>query len=741
MNKFKSKILSISLIWVLVMGNLWVPAIVFGAPERPSLPSSPSQTETPETPEAAETPELPGSSTEEVVSEVEDSPNPTPIIEGPQLPEEPELPGENDEEEEDEEDFETVEDDSNLEEGISPSGGSSGYSSDGQVGDPRIETGESNVSGVVINTGNNNYIGSGYGGSGIGSVGIANEGNGTLSTNTGSATLDTTNTNTQDNLANVNNSLVLSSATGENSTSRNVGTSSIDTGEANVTGTIINSLNTNVDGVMVAEFNVDDDYIGDLILDFSAYCIGGCSGNSIDIANTDNGSDSTNTGEVDLTEINNTFQGNDATLENELILSANSGDNTADNNTGGDSTIETGDANVVGNILNFVNNNLAGNVIYGVVNIFGDLVGDIILPEEYIAQLAYYGSSYNLSNTNNGSESTNSADLDQDITNNFTQTNDAQILNNVILDATTGDNTTSDNTGGDNSIETGDIDIDASVVNIANTNVVGGTWWIVLVNEAGNWFGRILGSPQGSNFAGSQGTQFALAPDGTINISNDGNGTGSTNTGDVTTSQTNNTTQENTAVITNNIDLSANTGGNSASRNTGGNSSVTTGDASIMLNLVNFVNNNFAGGNVVFTVVNVFGSWLGDFVTPGTKKENVAAQPNPPADPSTPPQGGTSDSGGSQVGGSVSTGSDGVVLGSNTSASGQGRLGFSYSSPATQIAGFTASIETGENSPAGTQIGGDLKKKLRVNLAWLFVIIPLSGAALFGISKLNKKLA
>ena len=64
----------------------------------------------------------------------------------------------------------------------------------------------------------------------------------------------------------------------------------------------------------------------------------------------------------------------------------------------------------------------------------------------------------------------------------------------------------------------------------------------------------------------------------------------------------------------NNVDLYANTGGNSASRNTGGDNSITTGDATIVANIINFVNTNISGnGRLFVNVVNVFGSWFGDF--------------------------------------------------------------------------------------------------------------------------------
>ena len=53
--------------------------------------------------------------------------------------------------------------------------------------------------------------------------------------------------------------------------------------------------------------------------------------------------------------------------------------------------------------------------------------------------------------------------------------------------------------------------------------------------------------------------------------------------------------QQNNAEIINNIDLKAVTGQNDASKNNGGDSSIKTGDAKIVADIVNFVNNNIQG--------------------------------------------------------------------------------------------------------------------------------------------------
>lgn len=500
-------------------------------------------------------------------------------------------------------------------------------------GDVEIETGDANNSGIITTDANTNVtLADPTTSQG---VSLANTGNGTDSTN--STSIDTANTGItfQTNNANVDNGLDLGTTTGNNNGSANVGNTTVSTGDANTTGTIVNSVNTNIDGVAVAEFNVLDDHIGDIILDFSNNCVAGCTF-PIDAANTGNGSGSDNN--LDVNQLNDqvTFQTNNAQLNNEMNLFSDSGNNLANDNTNGDTVIYTGDANVSANVINMANNNFTGDVIYSAVNIFGDLVGDIIFPEEAMQYFA---------NTGNGSNSNNQIDSTTVTNDTIFQNNQAVITNNLNLDTTTGENKTSANTGGENNVQTGDTNVTARVTNIANMNVVG-DMWMVLVNSAGNWLGKIIGANTNGNMAGSEGIEFMVAENGDVTVTNAGNGTGSTNIGNIYQQNNSTLVQSNTANINNDINLSANTGGNSASRNTGGESSIVTGDANIVTNIVNFVNNNIKGdGRLFVNMVNVFGSWVGNFITPGaqtpTTIANQGSEPSDTPSGTLPPIGGT----------------------------------------------------------------------------------------------------
>jgi hypothetical protein len=482
-----------------------------------------------------------------------------------------------------------------------------------------IVTGDTNNNGLIINSGGSNI---GTGAVPTGSSGINTASSGTRSDNAVNQTKSNTASTIQDNTATVDSRLTQSSVTGRNVSDFQTGTdSTIISGDANVSGTIINALNTNVDGVMVSEFNVADDQQGDIVLDFASHCISGCQPGSDMVQATGNGVQSQTALSLDENSSDKAFQSNDAAVGNDMTLVADTGSNASSYNTDGNTIIKTGDANVSANSLTFANNNISGNVVYGVVNIYGDLVGDIIFPEEVFGTCCNSGN-VTAETGGNGSGSANTTRSAETSTTESFQSNDATIENTLVLDAQTGANDTSANTGGDSVIKTGSANIDTNVVNVANSNVTG-NWWLVLVNEAGNWVGRLFGGTGTENMAGSAGTEFSVAPSGEVTISNGSNGSDSANTAAIQSDTATQATQHNNAEVANTLSLTANTGSNASNYNTGGNTAIVTGDANIVANLVNFVNNNITGGGKLFvTVVNVFGSWVGDFIGPGEKKQS-----------------------------------------------------------------------------------------------------------------------
>lgn len=618
-----------------------------------------------------------------------------------------------------------------------PTGGNStgGLVQNGQSGDAVVNTGDANTSGTVVAQGNTNISAdsSVVNPNSTGSQ-VVNSGNGANSQNTGTVNIINTGTTVQDNTATLQNNLDLSSQTGSNSASNNTGGNSVvKTGDANVSGTAISAVNTNLSGVTVSEFNIADNHTGDFVLNFAANCISGCSNVAGSTAqNSDNGSNSQNSSAVNQSTDAGTFQNNDATVGNLLVLQADTGSNSASGNTNGNSSITTGDANVSANAITFANNNLDGEIVYGVVNIYGNLVGDIVLPADQLNGSSSPATS--VANSGNGVNSNNTA---SDISNSnvlTNQTNNAMIGNTLAMNTNSGSNESTGNTGGNSTIKSGDTSSTAQVLNVANSNVSNGNMWIVLVNNAGQWGGKIYGAPAGTNFAGSDGAMFTINAAGEISVTNSGNGADSSNVGSVTSVSNQTTNQTNTADVQNNLQLTANTGSNSANDNTGGNSTIQTGDAKIVANLVNFVNNNVTGGGkLVVTVVNVFGKWLGDFVGPNQTKvaDNVHSQDN---------------IGGSALPQSVSPEANSSTSSPNPTSIPQPTaipspaphylvsstipdlpLRTTSESPA-QVAGFMTEVNPDTSSILGKVT--PTRKVVKINLAWLLLILPPVGILL-----------
>ena len=725
-NKTKRLLATLLMAAFIFVQNPLTLALAQSAPEAPSAPSAPAAPTPPvelEEPAAPSEPTPPPSPEAPSAPTLEEATNPEPT---------PTWPNHNRKEDESDSGSGSNSDSSNggAESNSSTypdwNEGTGGQSSDGQSGSTTINTGDADNVGNISTKANTNISLTPSSDTTSAGVAVTNSGNGTDSVNTGSVATSTDTNNFQNNSANVGNNLFQNTTTGDNSASRNTGgDQKIVTGDANTTGTIITGVNTNIDALAVYEFNVTDDHQGDYILDLSkATCIQGCAGGDTTVKNTGNGADSTNTGNLDSSVTDNSFQTNDALIENNMTLISDSGDNKVDMNTGGDSSVTTGDANVSGSVVNMVNNNFAGDVVYAVVNIFGNFVGDIILPDGTV--LSCCASSTTAANVGNGTGSENTASVDQTTNTNTYQFNAADIQNNLILDAETGDNDVNKNTDGSSSVTTGDSNVVAQVLNVANTNIIGGTWWLVLVNEAGKWIGKIVGSPDGQNYAGSDGFEFTVNETGEITAVNSGNGAGSTNDASVNQNTNTTTSQTNNATIVNNVNLSAKTGDNSANMNTGGNNSIVTGDATIVASIVNFVNNNIVGGGKLFvTVVNVFGSWLGDFVGPGQTKES---DNQPGIGGSSTPENNTNTN---TNGESNATGTDSSSHQTSVASyiietqkkilkvsgnSGSGISGVNEADDELAIVAGNSSI--GEDATLG-------KKVIKVNLAWFIFALPL----------------
>jgi hypothetical protein len=269
----------------------------------------------------------------------------------------------------------------------------------------------------------------------------------------------------------------------------------------------------------------------------------------------------------------------DAAINNNVGLDAVSGAATvANNTTGGNAT--TGNADAVANIVNILNSAVtAGRSFLGVININGNLNGDILLPPNFVDTLL----------ANNVPHYTvNTANINSNVTVN--NDNNSTINNDINAAAQSGSAGVTGNTTGGNATS-GLANTNLTVFNLTGNNVVASNDLLVFVNVLGTWYGMIMNAPAGTTAASLGGGVLAnttVNNDATLN-------------------------NNNTEMINNNIDVNAKTGNALVNHNTtGGNA--TSGDATASVNLLNMINNSLSlNGWFGLLFINVFGSWNGSF--------------------------------------------------------------------------------------------------------------------------------
>ena len=266
-------------------------------------------------------------------------------------------------------------------------------------------------------------------------------------------------------------------------------------------------------------------------------------------------------------------------IDNNINLNAASGNATLANNSYG-GNVTTGNASAVANIINMINSMISsGQSFVGVLNIMGNLNGDILLPPDVLnSLLASNAPNSPVSTTINNN---NSINLDQSATSN--------IDNNIKTNATSGSSNALNNTRAGN-VSTGSANNNVTVLNLTGHNVVAKDALLVFVNVLGTWVGMIMNTPGA--------TSAALGGGVTENITN-------ANNISITDTSTN--------TIHNNLDISA-TSGNALAENNTQVGNVSTGDAYVGVNVANILGSSFSLTDwfgVLF--INVFGSWEGSF--------------------------------------------------------------------------------------------------------------------------------
>lgn len=166
-----------------------------------------------------------------------------------------------------------------------------------------------------------------------------------------------------------------------------------------------------------------------------------------------NGADSSNS--VHLQSTTQTFvtQTNNANIANSVGASATTGDNSTSNNTGGDNSIDTGNAQASVAITNSANQNSSQLATSGCCDGSGNSQTSVSVNVEA-----------------NGATSQNTVSLNLTNTNVVNVTNNTRLNNDVEVVADTGHNVADSNTGGNVRITTGDATTSVTISNNVNRN-------------------------------------------------------------------------------------------------------------------------------------------------------------------------------------------------------------------------------------------------------------------------------
>jgi hypothetical protein len=259
-----------------------------------------------------------------------------------------------------------------------------------------------------------------------------------------------------------------------------------------------------------------------------------------ELAITGNGSSSNNNIKIEQSRDTTVVQSNTAVVTNSVSSSATTGGNRANDNTGGDVMIKTGDASTRTTISNELNTNMAHV--------------DCCQEGDLHVRISGNGSySDNKVNIGHGSRR-------DDIQ--IFQNNAAVVTNAVDTDAKTGGNDAKRNTGGDVTVRTGDASAIVNVSTTANANVA-------TVGARGDESGRVSARIVGNGSKSDNVINLRFDRDMTI-------------------------VQDNLADVLNAVYADAQTGSNKANDNTGGEVLILTGDAMAKVDIDNLVNFNSA---------------------------------------------------------------------------------------------------------------------------------------------------
>lgn len=438
-------------------------------------------------------------------------------------------------------------------------------------------------------------------------VSAANTGSG--STNDG--TINNTNQAWFDmtSLVNVINVLQSTANSGGVAAQDNTKVGDVSTGTANVVANLINLLASawswshgNLNFFMQ---NLFGNQVGDITLQPNSATTGGGGLGDQSISNSQTGSGSTNDGTINNTtslDVNAKSTGN---ITNNVDLAAGSGSaNVADNTIVGN--VSTGDATAQANIINLINSFInSGDSFFAILNIFGNLNGDILFPDGFLNGLlgtTPTAGTNAVSASGTGPDSTNQATINNTQATNLTGSSTQNFNNNINTTAQSGSANVADNTGTGN-ISSGAATTSGSLFNIANSSIFGDNAVLVMVNVMGHWMGRLMSIPGGTS-------QTALLT-GNATVTQNDTGPDSTNTGTINNTRTADINLASEGTITNNVNVAAQSGYANVTDNTkvGDIATGTAKATSSVANLMNTALNIKHWFGVL--IINVFGEWTG----------------------------------------------------------------------------------------------------------------------------------
>lgn len=287
---------------------------------------------------------------------------------------------------------------------------------------------------------------------------------------------------------------------------------------------------------------------------------------------------------------------NSSNVSNPIDIDANTGDNLFSENTKV-GNIVTGDINLgvnLINLLNLYNPNLILSL--DILSLFGDLTGDIILPETTSTP----------ANVNDPMIHATDLSIRQD----------ANVDNIIGISTNTGENNVGNMTATGN-LQTGGSQVIGNVSNILNALALP---YFYILNVFGDWNGSTLGL------------------DPSLLLINNMAGPNSQNINSLDQDSSSSTSINNDANVDNRLSIAANTG-----RNTIKDSTVTgnikTGSINIATNIVNILNSLSKGaGKFRIGIINVFGNWKGNLKSKDYNAGNVIDEGKTPIeDPITRP--------------------------------------------------------------------------------------------------------